>query len=515
MSQFYSNFYQTMMKDQTAAGSIERIKKVFHDELEFVKTNSNFHPGAVSVEPPDPYWKHMRYLFIQMWGVKDGYNFVAMNKGVRQLDMMDMMVINTHAELPELLQAYSPDAVKKREEYQKDPVFLQGGQRGRQGGRQLRGERGPAKNQSIPSATNVSDQAVDDDWELRLTKHGHCSALVRVAPEIKDILIGHTTWADYAKMTRIFKYYNFPLPGAYTQTKVMGFSSYPGCISSTDDFYMLDSGLVVLDTSLEILNADLYDRVAEFPANAHVPDFMHIMTANRMAETATHWGVLLSERNSGTDNAQWMIIDYNRFTPKKPLLDGTFWVVEQVPGMTYKKDMTAWLRDKGYWASYNRPYFDGIRKVSGHTEAEKLHGPLYSYDNGPRATIFKTLAPLAEHLMDMRNLMDRNAWPGEGVLPNSPGHAISARMDLSFSKIPNGGIDSKLVNRCLFRSMQCQCISGPSHETQKPFSWMDGGMETMKGWPHMGLPDLWNFGWIQMSPTAKLQAMVDINDCTY
>jgi hypothetical protein len=506
MSQFYSNFYQTLMRDQTAANSMERIKKVFSDELEFVKTNSNFHAGTVSIEPMDPYWKHMRYQFVQMWGVKDGYNFVAMNKGVRQLDILDMMIINTHAELPELLQAYTPEAVKKRKEYQKDPVFLQGK-------RQLRGERSRAEPKPIPFASNVSDAVVDDDWELRLAKHGHCSALVRVAPENKDILVGHTTWGDYAKMTRIFKYYNFHLPGAYTKSTVIGFSSYPGCISSTDDYYLLDSGLVVMDTSLEILNTDIYNRVAEFPTNSHVPNFMHIMTANRMAQTAPHWAVLLSERNSGTNNAQWMIIDYNQFVPKKPLLDNTLWVVEQVPGMTYKKDMTASLRDKGYWASYNRPYFDEIRKVSGHTAAEAAHGALYSYADGPRATIFKTLAPLTEHLMDMRNLMTRNAWPGEGVLPNSPGHAISSRMDLSFSKIPNGGIDAKLVNRCLFRGMQCQAISGPSHDSQKPFSWMDGGMETMKGWPHMGLPDLWDFGWIQMSPTAKLNAMVDVDVC--
>merc|ERR1719181_939285 len=181
--------------------------------------------------------------------------------------------------------------------------------------------------------------------------------------------------------------------------------------------------------------------------------------------------------------------------------------------MMFKKDMSFQLRDKGYFASYNRPYFEEVRKVSGHTMAEQKYGALYSYDNGPRAAIFHKVAPLAEHLMDMRGIMNRNTWPNEGVLPNEPGHAISARMDLSFSKIPNGGIDAKVVNRCLFRSMQCQAISGPSHDKQSVFKWMDGAADNMKGWPHLGLPDVWNFGWVQMTPTAQLSHLVDVDQC--
>merc|ERR1719235_2366983 len=204
-----------------------------------------------------------------------------------------------------------------------------------------------------------------------------------------------------------------------------------------------------------------------------------------------------------------MIVDYNRFVPQKTVPDGTLWVVEQIPGMSFKKDMTPELRDKGYWASYNRPYFKTIRDLSGHTQAQGQYGALYSYDSGPRASIFKSVAPLTEHLMDMRGVMDRNTFPNEGVLPNDPGHAISARMDLGFSKLPNGGIDAKVANRCLFRSMQVQAISGPSHETLAPFKWMDGAAEVVAGWPHLGLPDVWDFNWVQMSPTGQLKALVD------
>lgn len=512
ISQFYSNFYQTIMKDESNAQALNIIRKVFEDELEFVKTNSNFHPGTISIEPGDPYWKHMRFQFVQLWALKDGYNFVAMGKGVRMLDLIDFLVINSHAELPELMQAYSLQAIEKRQKFQAAPVaFLQ---TPKNNGSTI--SRLPVAPERMGKNLTTSEKKkVDDDWEDRLIKRGRCSALVRAAPENKDLLVGHTTWGDYASMTRIFKYYHFELPGAYTKSTVIGFSSYPGCISSTDDFYILDSGLTVMDTSLEILNMDLYNRVAEFPVNSHVPDFMHIMVANRMASSAPHWSVLYTERNSGTGNAQWMIVDYNRFVPGKPVPDGTLWVIEQIPGTSFKKDVSFMLRDTGYWASYNRPYFPQIRDMTGHTEAEARYGGLYSYGSGPRASIFKSVAPLSEHIMDMRSIMNRNMWPNEGILPNEPGHAISARMDLAFSKIPNGGIDAKVVNRCLFRGMQVQAISGPSHDKQAPFKWMDGAAEINKGWPHMGLPDVYDFNWVQLSPTAQLDALVDVDTCAH
>jgi len=283
ISQFYSNFYQTIMKDETNAQALNALKKVFNDEIDYVKANSNFHPGVISTEPADPYWKHMRYQFVQLWAMKDGYNFVALGKGVRNLELIDFMIINSHAELPELMQAYTPEAMKKRKTFQKGPMsFLHKEQPTR------------ASFSANNIMSNMTQDQLDHDWEQRLIRRGRCSALVRVSPESRDLMVGHTTWGDYGKMTRIFKYYNFQLPGAHTKANKVGFSSYPGCISSTDDFYELDSGLVVMDTSLEILNMDLYNRVAEFPANAHVPDFMHVMTANRMAASAPHWAALFS-----------------------------------------------------------------------------------------------------------------------------------------------------------------------------------------------------------------------------
>ena len=73
--------------------------------------------------------------------------------------------------------------------------------------------------------------------------------------------------------------------------------SYPGCVSSTDDFYMMDHGLTVMDTSLEVLNPNVYNRISEDPKQPRtggrctamqidrLPRFLHVMAVNRVAKT--------------------------------------------------------------------------------------------------------------------------------------------------------------------------------------------------------------------------------------
>jgi len=500
LSQFYSNFYQLIMKDEDNQRALANIKNMYAKEFEFVKTNSNIHPGALSVEPADPYWKHVRYILFQLWGMKDGYNTVALGAGVRMFDLVDMFLINNHGELSEEMEAYKPAAAAERRSAQSAHDLLQ-----------VKSIISKARRMSAFLAPDVARDATDRAWEMRM-RRSRCSAFVRLVDQSADMMVGHTTWDDYSKMTRIFKYYHFVLPGAWTKADHIGFSSYPGTLWSSDNFYILSSGLVITDTQLEILNPKVYDRIPDFPSNPKIPNFFHVMTCNRMAGTGNHWTSLFSERNSGTGNAQWMVVDYNTFIPNEPLKDNTVWLLEQVPGITEQKDISGVLRNKGYFASYNRPYFTQIRDETGHTAAQARHGTLYSYASAPRGQIFGRIGVSVQNLFDMRTLMTRNSYPNEGTFPSAAGHAISARMDLvGYSPIPNGGIDAKVVNRCLLRQMQAQAISGPTHSSQKVFEWVSAdGKDLWPGWPHLGLPDSYNFDWVQMTPTGSM-ALHDIS----
>jgi len=266
-----------------------------------------------------------------------------------------------------------------------------------------------------------------------------------------------------------------------------------------------------MDTSIEILSPAIYDKVQDFPGSPHIPNFVHLMATNRLAKNGAHWSKLFSSQNSGTYISQFMIVDYNRFRAGQAVADDTFWLVEVVPGVVHSADLSQHLRDTGYFPSFNRPYFDIVREVTGHADAEKSHGALYSWANNPRAKIFAEAQGGISSLAAMRQTMTRNQGTSlPGTSSAAPGHEVSARMDLSSTMpIPNGGIDAKIVDRCLLAKMQVQAISGPSHSSMPAFAWQKAdGSEMWSGFPHAGQPNSWNFDWVQMS----MSDVTPIND---
>ena len=92
-------------------------------------------------------------------------------------------------------------------------------------------------------------------------EHTHCSSLIKVAPDFSDIWFGHNTWSGYNEMLRIFKEYKF-ISNAHTeQSKVVAFSGYPDTLSSTDDFFVLDNDLFIMETTNSVFNNELYDTM--------------------------------------------------------------------------------------------------------------------------------------------------------------------------------------------------------------------------------------------------------------
>jgi len=299
-------------------------------------------------------------------------------------------------------------------------------------------------------------------------------------------------------MNRIFKYYDLPLGEGVVRK--MGFSSYPGVSGSTDDFYLLQSGLVVTETTISLLTAEPYDSLRD--TDKGLPDFMRIMLANRLAASGNDWVNLMTKSATGTYSSQWMVVDYNQFKPGQKLTDGTLLVLEQIPGLSHSEDMSQHLQASGYWGSENRAWFKDVRDKSGSTDDELLYGSLFSADKNPRAQIFAASAPAVETLSDMRSEMRRNKSPHERHLGarDTPDHAIAARSDLrKDDPSDNGAVDAKVTNSCLMKTLACDAVSGPSWDDQKPFQWTDSaGKELFPGEPRDGLPNLWNFAWLRM-----------------
>jgi len=516
LSQYYANHHQTLLRAEGTYHALNNIKGELTAQAGFMSFHAGLVPHIMSEEPDAVYWKHARYIIFQMWGLQEGFNYVARHFNTHTLDMVDLLLLNNGAELPTMMEAFAPLALAdRRMACSPSAVFLQAG-------RQLRKIRGEDNKKKFIAQMKAhiedkvilpsDDQLDEDHWDQRLEFDGRCSAFIRATAGNKDLILGHATWGDYTSMIRIFKYYDIPLRGSEAMTRQMGLSSYPGCISSTDDYYVLDSGLVVMDTSIELIAMFMFDKVKDFTASltANLPNFMHILITNRLAKTPNHWVDLFSSQNSGLLNAQWMIVDYNNFIPGEPVADNVFWVLETIPGQMHSEDMSHRLRSHGFWGSYNRPYFEDIRESSGHAGAQKGKGTFYSWADNPRAVIFRNTAPAIGTLADMRILMRRNLFPVGLAVPNTPGHDIAARFDLSPTQpFPNGAIDAKITNRCLFANMRVQAISGPTTDNQRVFAWNNGAKEMWPGYSHIGQPNAWKFGWMQVGPGV----VGGIDDC--
>ncbi len=83
-----------------------------------------------------------------------------------------------------------------------------------------------------------------------------CSGLIKVLPNFSDILTSQVAWNFYGCMIRILKKYSLKV---HTTTRAgspivpgynISFSSYPALLYSLDDFNVISSGLVSLETNL-------------------------------------------------------------------------------------------------------------------------------------------------------------------------------------------------------------------------------------------------------------------------
>jgi hypothetical protein len=122
------------------------------------------------------------------------------------------------------------------------------------------------------------------------------------------------------------------------------FSSYPGCLSSTDDFYITNNKLMVTETTLEVIDINLYNSVKE--EDKYIPNFMRVNSATFFSSTAKEWIDNFSFYNSGTYSSQWMVLDYKVFDQikaEKSQGENLLWVLEQTPSKVISHDVSKYL----------------------------------------------------------------------------------------------------------------------------------------------------------------------------
>ena len=414
---------------------------------------------SLKYKDEDPYWEHVYYIYNQMLGMFDGYNSVAENE--KKIDLIYFQMVVANADIEDAI--YYNNMTKR-------PNF---------------------KNMTL------------EEIRLYTALHTHCSALVKVANDLSDVWIGHNTWTTYGTMIRTFKEYRFVSNKRNEKSKVVAFSSYPGSLSSVDDFYYLDSNLVVMETTNSNFNDTLYDLLKP----ESLLTWVRVMIANRLASSGREWVDLFKRENSGTYNNQFQVLDLNKIdTNKKEIKEEAFMVIEQLPEYTESGDATHFLT-KGYWPSYNIPYFKTIYEKSGYVEIIENNPSSfdsYDYSGSDRPVIFRREQTNVNSLEDFKKIMRYNHYQEDECSKKNAAWTIASRYDLNVNGVGRplcyGAIDVKFVSVKEITEGKniVHIISGPSNDNQPTFSWSNTTCHESNPirWYHEDVVDTWNFPWI-------------------
>ncbi|OWF46224.1 putative phospholipase B-like 2 [Mizuhopecten yessoensis] len=432
----------------------------------YLQQNLDWMNRMISKSKADPYWNQVKLYLLQVSGVSSGYFYPQVHvigQPTTKLDPMGMYFMQISGDLEDL-----EGALHK-----------------------------PTKSHVLGS--------------------GSCSALVKLLPGAKDLFVSHDTWSSYMSMLRVLKKYDLPFhdsQGKIVPAQTMSFSSYPGSVMSGDDYYLLSSGLVSMETTIGNSNDTLWSYI--HPTES-VPEGIRSMVANRIARTGKEWVDAFAHFNSGTYNNEWMVVDYKQFVPGRTDLTGVLYVLEQIPGLIEYEDLTPLLMKQTYWPSYNVPYFDKVFNMSGMPDMVEKYGDWFTWDKTPRALIFGRDHHRVVDLDSMIKLMRYNDFTHDPLSrcnctpPYSAENAISARCDLNpasgsypisaLGHRSHGGTDMKVTSAGLFQAHTFVTVSGPTSDQQPPFQWSTA--DFADECPHAGHPDIFNFDPIQFDGTVN------------
>lgn len=411
------------------------------------------------------YWQVFSLLLQQFDGLRAGYAAVAPSSD--QLTEYNFQALNAMGDFLDLIPALEPSASYNFDWWNKTP-----------------------------------HEVMD-----RVRKTTHCSGLVKVNGDFSDLWFGHSSWFIYQGTLRIFKHYKLAMKNAAVAGQSMSFSSYPGVLSSLDDFYTVwSSGLAVIETTNSIFNTSLYSLVQPESLWA----WQRVRMANLLSASGSAWSDNFAEYNSGTYNNQYDVIDVKLFSPGKALPSNLLWVVEQIPGLVVGGDVTQQL-ERGYFPSYNVPYWPAIYEASGYpamiakladSAAPDGLGEIagISYQLAPRAKIFRRDQGTVVDMQSFLAMMRYNDYTHDPYAAGSPWNAICSRGDLADPASPNGCYDTKASQATWWNTTTSFALNGPTlgvNNEYAPFAWTQFPTTS-----HEGLPTTYNYSFELQTPAT-------------
>eukprot|EP00762_Andalucia_godoyi_P002403 ANDGO_02752.mRNA.1 Phospholipase B-like protein G len=319
-----------------------------------------------------------------------------------------------------------------------------------------------------------------------------CSSLVRILPDLSDVVATHATWRRYYAMLRLWKTINYSF---YPTVSIAG---SPSLQSSKDDYYTTGNNLVVMETTNNVFDNALYQKLS----TSTLLSWQRAMIANYIAVDGASWVSAFSQFASGTYTNQWIVVDMKKFTPRSQPQAGFVWIAEEIPGLVATQDVTPIVVSKQFWPSYNVPFFKQVYDLSGYPSAVAKYGTEFTYENCSRALMFSRDAPKSKSIADVQKIIRYNDFQHDPLSAGNPLLTIASRADLidSSSKTMKpsafGAIDAKVTSFTMIDAQRSLVQCGPTTNQQAPFVWSTSSFESVQ---HVGVPDRFDFPWVTYS----------------
>ena len=332
----------------------------------------------------------------------------------------------------------------------------------------------------------------EEIWR-KLTRKSHCSAIVKLINENneKNILFGHNTWTGFYELLRTYKSIDYAFEG---DNQILGlkpikmkYSSYPGILFSGDEYYTIENNLAITQTSLSTIFPERL--VNGLNKKEYIPEFMRIMTINFLSRTGKEWVKNFEKLYNGNHIyfASWIIVDFNKINSNNNLI----FIAEEVSENVMTMDYTKEFLKKGYYGSYNLPFF---KEHTVQTGISYFNLNLDDKKYNPRGYLVKSLINEVNDIQSFQDLLTYNKYKmndskvEDDPSVDDPYNGIASRSE------EYGTIDFKIIDKNLINNGNIYAYSGPIYGDNpnfKPFNKNDIKSD-LKNYME-GIPEEFNF----------------------
>lgn len=428
----------------------------------WMKTNIKYtRSGIDTYQQTDPWWRATGYAVTRVDGMIEGYNRAKTTLEM-EMNELDFWLLQSYGDMDDI------------------GIFL--------------------------NTDKITGQIFQHSNEWYDTHH-HCTALIRLEDSYQDVFIAQDAWTNLNQMNRILKDYELNIIDPSIASTRWTFSSNPGITLSIDDLWLMNSKLVVFETTVHTWNTTLYEL---YCTPNSILNWIRVQNANLLSEDGKTWTQHFGRENSFTYNNQYMAIDLKKFIPGSKPQKGFLWTAEQVPGYYVTGERTDELVSRGWIPGINTPFFEEVYNASGYPwKIVECNNSYWDYEECARHQIMKRdVSEKVKTYDDFKKFMRYNDWENDELSNGDAGQSILSRYDLRPEEClhfgntkscpqPFGGIDAKTTNYELAMKLMFDGCSSPQYETQPVWEFGTGRYANV---PYEGLPKRWEFPWVTFGP---------------